>query len=201
MPRKNLVKQYRPNTGYHVYNRGFEREAVFRDQVDCAEFMSRLRRLLLGHATGRAGRPVRPKVRLLAYALVPNHFHLYLTQDSDPLAIRRFMNALTPAYARHFSARHRLTGVRPVWDGAYRARPVHGAASSMDLISYIHLNRDGSARSEFTSHPNYLGDRNDSWIDHRRGLQAFGDTDGYRRFLGDKERIRAARRSAREFEW
>lgn len=201
MPRKNLVKNFRPNTGYHVYNRGFDREVVFRDQVDYVEFMSRVRRLLLGHATGRADQPVRPTVRLLSYALVPNHFHLYLSQASDPQAIQRFMRALTPAYARYFSARHGLSGVRPVWDGGYRARPVYGAAASIDLISYIHLNRRGQARSEFTSHPNYCGERLDGWVDHRRGLRAFGGGDGYKRFIGDNERIRAARRAAREIEW
>lgn len=201
MPRKNLVKDYRPDTGYHVYNRGFEQAAVFVDDIDHADFMRRVRDLLLSQARGRRDELIAPDVTLVAFALMRNHFHLYLHQGEDPGAIRRFMRALTPAYSRNFADRHGLSGVRPVWEGAYRARPVYGAAGRIDLISYIHLNRHGRERSRFTSHPNYLGDRADKWLDHERGLRPFGGSDGYRRFLDDKERIRAARRYAAELEW
>lgn len=201
MPRKNLVKQFRPNTGYHVYNRGYERSKVFADGVDRADFMRRVRDLLLGQARGRRDEYVAPGVRLVAYALMPNHFHLYLHQGDDPLAIRRFMGALTPAYSRCFSRRHGLSGVRPIWDGAYRARPVYSAAARIDLISYIHLNRAGRERSEFTSHPNYAGLRTDLWLDHERGLKPFGGAGGYKRFLDGREHIRLARRFAAELEW
>lgn len=201
MPRKNLVKDYRPDTGYHVYNRGYERSKVFRDDVDHADFMRRLRDLLLGQARGRGNQPIAPDVRLIAFALMPNHFHLYLEQGEDADAIARFMRALTPAYSRRFAERHGLSGVRPVWDGAYRARPVYGAAARIDLISYIHLNRDGRERSRFTSHPNYVGTRTDAWLDHERGLRPFGGSRGYVDFLGNKERIRGARRYAADLEW
>lgn len=198
MPRKNLVKQFRPNSDYHVYSRGFNRLPVFMDDRDTAEFLGRLRSLLITGRPNPMGRATRLDVTLLAYALVPNHFHLHLHQGEDPFAIRRLMYALTPPYARYFSDKYGLKGKRPVWHGAYFARPITDATDRLEVVTYIHLNRNGRERSEYTSHANYLGTRSDPWVDHERGLRPFGGSEGYANFIADRERVRAARRMARE---
>jgi hypothetical protein len=198
MPRRNLVKAFKPNSDFHVYNRGFNRLPVFREARDTAEFLGRLRSLLVIGRRDPMGRAMRLDVTLVAYALVTNHFHLYLHQGKDPFAIRELMYALTPPYARYFSDKYGLNGKRPVWQGAYRARHISDAADRMEVITYIHLNRDDRERSEFTSHANYLGTRSDPWIDCERGLRPFGGREGYVNFIAERERVRTARRRARE---
>jgi REP element-mobilizing transposase RayT len=200
VPRKNQRKQFTPNTGYHVHSRGFNRLPVFTDECDTNEFLSRLRSLLICGPRDAMGRATKLDVDLVAYALVPNHFHLYLHQGADPFAIRRLMRALKPPYARYFSDKHSLKGKRPVWEGTYFARPITDAKDRLEIVTYIHLNRDGCERSEYTSHPNYLGLRADPWVDHRRGLRPFGGVEGYRRFIESRDQIRGARRLAREFD-
>lgn len=194
MPQRNLIKQYRPQSTYHVYSRGHERRPVFADGRDVAVFMAKLRGILSYGIGGHSDPPERLDVELLAYALQPNHFHLLLHQNSDALAIPRLMRGLVAPYANYFNHRHSRSG--PVWQRVYRARPVVAGDDRLETVAYIHLNRDGDARSQFTSHPDYLGERVQLWLKPERGLRPFGGTEGYREFIEDRERIRAARRRA-----
>jgi putative transposase len=57
---------------YHVLNRGNGRRSVFHKEADFAAFVKLLR---------QAGE--RLDVRLLAYCLLPNHFHLLLSPRAD----------------------------------------------------------------------------------------------------------------------
>lgn len=157
--------------------------------------MAKLRGLLEYEIAGRNGASVRLDVELLAYALQPNHFHFLLHQRADDGAIPRLMRGLVAPYANYFNHRHGRSG--PVWQRAYRARRVASGEDHMETVTYIHLNRDGQARSAFTSHPNYLGERVQSWLNAEPGLRPFGGREGYREFIGDRERIRAARQRAR----
>ena len=58
---------------YHVMNRGNGRRTVFHKEGDYAAFVKLLRQA--GERT--------PGVRLLAYCLMPNHFHLALWPRED----------------------------------------------------------------------------------------------------------------------
>ncbi|MBI4898257.1 MAG: transposase [Actinobacteria bacterium] len=200
MPRLNLVKDFRPHAEYHVYNRGHAGRAVFRDAHDFDEFRRRLQTLLTIGRSDSGGRTSPFDLSLIAYALMDNHFHLLLRQGSNPLEIRRFMYALTPGYARYFKHRHGDSSDRPVWGGAYRARQVIGATDRMEVVAYIHLNRSGAERSEFTSHPVYLGDRAEPWVARDHGLRPFGGVAGYREFIASREQIRSARNAAHTFD-
>lgn len=200
MPRLNLVKNFRPHAEYHVYNRGHAGRAVFLDGRDFGEFRRRLQTLLTVGQTDSGGKSRPFDLSLVAYALMDNHFHLLLRQGPDPLEIRRFMYALTPGYARYFKHRHGDSSGRPVWGGAYRARQVTGATDRMEVVAYIHLNRGGSERSEFTSHPVYLGERTEPWIACRHGLRPFGGVAGYTDFVVNRDQIRSARHAARSFD-
>jgi len=63
MPRK--LRMESPGAIYHVINHGDRREDIFRDDADRIRFLE-----TLGEACGKTGWHV------LAYCLMPNHFHL-----------------------------------------------------------------------------------------------------------------------------
>jgi len=63
----------RPGGRYHVTARGNERKAIYRDDSDRAHFLE-----LLGEATERFG------IRVHAYVLMHNHYHL-LVETPEPL--------------------------------------------------------------------------------------------------------------------
>jgi len=77
---------------YHVTSRGVARQRIYRDEDDFAFFTS-----LLRLATRRW------QWHLLAYCLMPNHFHLVVTCDLERLS--RGMHLLNFRYARAFNDR------------------------------------------------------------------------------------------------
>ena len=73
---------------YHVLNRGNARAEVFHKEADFQAFLEILAEASLRHP-----------MRLLAYCLIPNHFHLALwpAQDGD---LSRWMHWLLPWHRR-----------------------------------------------------------------------------------------------------
>src|SRR5260370_25240280 len=95
---------------YHVLNRGNGRRPVFRKDGDFAAFIKLLR---------EAG--ARVDVRLLAYCLMPNHFHLALwpRRNGD---LSAYMMWLTTAHVRRYHQHYHSSG--HVWQGRYRSFPI-----------------------------------------------------------------------------
>ncbi len=73
MPRQARLDA--PGVLHHVMVRGIERRRIFQDDADRADFCARLARVVTG--TG---------LRVLAWALLPNHGHLLVRTGTRPLA-------------------------------------------------------------------------------------------------------------------
>src|SRR3989344_6529764 len=102
MPSRNETKQYVTNGFYHIYNRGVEKRIIFLDQQDYAVFLSYLKEYLLpknekelyerlsdpntsAKEKDKILRLLRmnnfaEEIILLAYCLMPNHFHFFIKQ-------------------------------------------------------------------------------------------------------------------------
>lgn len=110
---------------YHVTVRGNERRAIFRDDQDRRRLVDRLRALLDVH-----------HVRLYAYVLMPNHYHLVICTPRANLS--RFMQQLNTSYTVYFNRRHRRWG--HLFGGRFKARVVEGGSYLLSLSRYVHLN-------------------------------------------------------------
>ena len=86
-----------PGGLYHVIARGNERKAVFRDDSDRNDYLSRL-----AHYAEKFG------FRLLAYCLMDNHVHLAIETGKAPLS--RIMAGLQSSYTQQFNRRHGRVG-------------------------------------------------------------------------------------------
>jgi putative transposase len=76
-----------PRARHHVMNRGARRQPIFADAESCGTFLA-----LLGETRERYG------MRIHAYALMPNHFHLLLTSGSSRLsAAMKYLHRLCAA--------------------------------------------------------------------------------------------------------
>ncbi len=106
-------------------SRGLDRQTIFWDDRDRIRFLE-----LLGKAVERYG------VRLHAYVLMTNHFHLLLETPSANLAA--CMQWLKQSYSMWFNVRHGRVG--PLFQGRYRSVPVEDAGWVFELSLYIHLN-------------------------------------------------------------
>jgi putative transposase len=84
MPRSARLDAF--GTLHHVMARGIERSSIFRSNRDREDFVDRL-----GGRAGETGTVI------YAWALIPNHFHIFLR--SGPLGLSHFMRRLLTGYA------------------------------------------------------------------------------------------------------
>lgn len=76
-------------------------------------------------------------MRVIAYCLMPNHWHLVLWPDQDD-AVSAYIHWLTGAHACYFNARHGLTG--HVYQGRFRDVRVRDERHLLTLLSYVEAN-------------------------------------------------------------
>ena len=76
-------------------------------------------------------------VQIVAYCLMPTHFHFILKQLA-PMGISVFMNNVLNAYSRYFNIKYHRKG--PLWEGRFRSKLVTTQEQFLHLTRYIHLN-------------------------------------------------------------
>jgi len=171
-----------PGAIYHVTARGNERRGIVRDDVDRWKWRSLLERTVARHGW-----------RVFAFALMGNHFHLFLQTPQANLSAG--VHHLSGSYAGYFNARHRRRG--HLLEGRFRSILVEDTGYWRQLSRYVHLNpvRAGLAqRPEDWGWSSYAGyhrpARRVPWIDYSRVLAEFGgDTSSgrqaYRQFVAE----------------
>lgn len=185
MPSRNQIKQHDAvDQLFHVYNRGVDRRAIFRSQVDRREFLQSFRRYLCPDSERdvyrRAYRKLNDQVAVVAFCLMPNHFHLILRQLQAG-GMARLMRSATSGYVMSYNRRHQRSG--RIFESPYKARPLFGALQAMTAISYVHNNHSEGPDYELCSHGLYLGRESSDWVDVESGLDVFGGKAGYESFL------------------
>lgn len=123
MPRQSRLDA--PGVLQHVIVRGIEKRKIFLDETDRHIFVKRLTDLLSATET-----------ECLAWALIPNHFHLLLRPGNNGLAY--FMRRLLTGYAIKFNQRHRRVG--HLFQNRYKSIVCEEDPYLLELVRYIHLN-------------------------------------------------------------
>lgn len=113
------------NAYYHVTCRGNARQGIYVDDSHRSAFL----KLLVRSAEIY-------EVRVLAYVLMANHFHLLVT---TPLAnLQEFMRHLNISYTSHFNRAHERVG--HLYQGRYKAFLIEVDSYLQEVSRYIHLN-------------------------------------------------------------
>ncbi len=140
---------------YHIYNRGNSKQKIFLDDKDRERFLkllylcnSKQRIDFKNDITKRKidawdfekGESI---VNIGAWVLMPNHFHLYISQKTEARlpsrsAITYFMHRILTAYAKYFNAKHQRTG--SLFEGKFKSVHINKDNQARYLFSYIHLN-------------------------------------------------------------
>ena len=140
MPRKARIDA--PGALHHIMARGIEGNLIFKDDVDCDDFLERLENVATESNTC-----------CYAWSLVRNHFHLLLKTGNVPIAT--VMRRLLTGYAIRFNRRHGRSG--HVFQNRYRSILCQEDIYLKELVRYIHLNplRAGIVKGigELDSHP------------------------------------------------
>ncbi|PID30516.1 hypothetical protein CR983_02575 [Candidatus Saccharibacteria bacterium] len=195
MPARNTIKAYAPDSYYHVYNRGASKQTIFHDDQDYEVFLGLLKRYL---GPKNEAKPNRQRyvsyhgdVRLLAYCLMPNHFHLMLYQSSED-GMRGLMHRLTTSYVMYYNKKYHHTGV--VFQQRYRAVRITDGSHLLHLSRYIHMNPKDYYTWPWSSLAYYIGSKTASWL-YADKLPSVGD---YRAFLDEYKERREELRDAKD---
>ena len=148
MPARNTIKIYAADCYYHVYNRGVEKREIFLDEQDYSMFLHLLKLYLSPKeleepltrrdlVRARLAQSVGDEVKLVAFCLMPNHFHLLLKQSTKTGMIK-LMRKLSTTYAMYFNDRYNRVGT--LFQGPYKAIAIDTEPYLLHLSRYIHLN-------------------------------------------------------------
>lgn len=152
MPVKFRNKSYVGGGIYHIYNRGLDGREIFSDEKDYALFLELVSRYVSvvaekteGMFKGDKPSVVERKkrmnltdvVQVLAYCLMPDHFHLVVRQERER-GITDLMRRVLTGYVMEYNRRHRRRG--PLFESAYRAVLVEGEEKAAHVVRWVHLN-------------------------------------------------------------
>lgn len=175
MPTKNAIKIYAPDSYYHVYNRGVNKQQIFEDDNDKVYFLSLLKRYLSREVSQRKKHVIyvslSDEIDLLAYCLMDNHFHILFYQYADPGAIANLMRRVMTSYSMYFNKRYDRVG--PLFQGRYLASRIDSDPYLHHTSRYIHRNPKLWSEYEFSSLRYYAGEAHADWIDPRPILALF----------------------------
>lgn len=197
MPGKNVIKEYKPNTYYHLYNRGVDKQKIFRDEKDYKKFLGYLKLYLtpveLQGCSLQAPQRLKNyygKVRLHAYCLMPNHYHFLLYQ-ADIDGINHFMRSLATKYSLYFNKKYQRVG--PLYENIFKAVEIKTETQLIYISKYIHRNPADilAARMflegyKYSSYANYLGRFSQSWLETSEVLSYF-KKQSYQGFVEEQE--------------
>jgi len=113
---------------YHTLNRANARLAIFADNGDFAAF----ERIVAEAVT-------RSDMRLLAYCVMPNHFHLLLWPRGDG-DLSDFMQWLTLTHTQRWHAHHHTAGSGHLYQGRFKSFPVQSDDHFLTVCRYVERN-------------------------------------------------------------
>jgi putative transposase len=130
---------------YHIYNRGASHGRIFFTDDN---YMYCLR-LVKKHR-------IRYEMSVIAYCLMPNHYHFLLRQDGNQ-PVSRFMQTLFNSYVQALNKQRNRSGT--LFEGRFKHVHVDRTDYLVYLCRYIHLNpvrADLVSRPELWPYSNYL---------------------------------------------
>ncbi len=204
---------------YHVLSRGVDKRQIFMGDKDRYRFIHDLfefndREKVIdnsyyfnirdvGHheISNKERRPRKLLVDILAFCLMPNHYHLLLSPRIKN-GVSLFMKKLNGGYVKFFNQRHERTGT--LFERKYKSVLVENQAHFIHLPYYIHSNPLDMVAPEWrerkindldkamnfleeykwSSHLDYLGKKNFPSVTQRDFLlEIFGGERGYKKAL------------------
>jgi len=181
MPKKRPA--FFPSGYYHFYNRGSHRASIFCEPDNYLFALRRIKEYL--HDLN---------LTLIAYCLMPNHYHFLIRQDSDQPAgmlVQRVFNS----YSKAYNKRYQHTGT--LFEDHYRVKPVVQTTHLLQLCRYIHANpvKDGLVAQPadwlYSNYQEWVGMRSGTLVDREFVNTHFPNPVEYTEFVGAYLRSRS----------
>lgn len=162
---KQILMEFFKHELYHIYNRGNNQQKIFFKPDNYLFFLTKVRRYIIHYCD------------ILAYCLMPNHFHLLIISDERTIATRSVANNdknvlsegirhLLSSYAQAINKQNSSTG--SLFQQNTKAKSIVKGSRNYDQIClhYIHQNPlkaklvEKMEQWEYSSFQDYCGKRN-----------------------------------------
>lgn len=175
----------------HIYNEGIDNKNLFNDSEDIQVFSKYLKEYLDAppdlnevkktfSINGRTfqGVPHQPrnyynKIELIAYSLLPEHFHL-IVKEISPNSVQKFIRSISTRYVIYYNKKYQRKG--SLFQGPYKSVKLNDLYSLLLLTQHIHKEYINSSVNHVGStHEEYLKGQNPDWIKSHYILSLFED--------------------------
>ncbi len=123
----NRPRYFQEDTYHHLYNRGANKQLIFFNKYDYNFFIKRMK-----HYKDQF------KLELLAYCLMPNHFHIFIRQTTKGNITSKFISNLTNSYTKSINKKYNRSGV--LFQGRTANKIIFDENAFVVLVKYILMN-------------------------------------------------------------
>ena len=165
---------------YHIFNRGIQKQDIFLDMNDQIRFLFLLLYMQSPFTFQNIRRSVKDfaphsvidaditkeiitkrYVEIVAFCLMPNHFHLIL-REAEIGGISRYMQRVLLAYTKYFNIKYSRSG--HLFQSSYRSVHIDTNEQLLYLSAYIHRNpreikewANKESKYPWSSYQDYIG--------------------------------------------
>jgi putative transposase len=189
-------KNFAKGSIYHLYNRGDNKEIIFRDEQDYRAFLFRLG-LGLGiekvdlneceitkspKSRIRIGSLDPDNFKLHAFCLMPNHLHLLIEQCGEESISKLLLKVFT-SFSKYINLKYKRVG--HVFQDAFKAVQIETNPQLMLISSYIHMNpvKDSTVDKpqgyKWSSYNDFIVDRKNPIVHKQFLTEIFGNTKSF----------------------
>lgn len=174
MPRRARMHS---NSGYyHIVSRGIGKQILFECNEDYVKLLDTLKKCA-----------AEENVRVIAYCLMENHFHLLLHTDSG---LDRIMKRIAIRYAYYYNTKYERSG--HLFQDRYKSEPINDERYLLAVVRYIHNNPQKAGicpREEYpwSSWQEYMGEANLISKDPIMGIM--GSKGNFESFSASNEKV------------
>jgi REP element-mobilizing transposase RayT len=138
MPRRDhkfAIDEY-----YHCYNRGTDKRIIFNDAQDFSYFIKSLKAYNTTESLGKlrlSTRDGKKITEIIAYALLPNHFHLVLKEVVDG-GISKLLQRTGIGYTMYFNQKYKRSGT--LFQGSFKSKHIENDQDLRQVCAYVSNN-------------------------------------------------------------
>jgi putative transposase len=189
-------KEFSSDCIYHLYNRGNNKELLFRDEQDHRAFLFRLglglgfdlKELNQSELTKspksriRISRTERDNFKLHAFCLMPNHIHLLIEQCGDE-SISKLLSRVFTSFSKYINLKYKRVG--HVFQDQFKSVEVKTNPQLMLVSSYVHMNpvKDSLVSKpeqyKWSSFNDFIFDRNNIIVCKDFLIDVFGNKNNF----------------------
>lgn len=190
---------------YHVFNRGIDKRPTFTQD---AEYIRAIEAIIFYRLIGqpcplskflcldaqkqaelRLALNGKISISLIAYCLMPNHFHLLIRQEVDG-GISKYLSNFQNSYTKYFNAVHERNG--PLFLNQFKAVRIESEEQLLHVSRYIHLNPYSSHMIDsirklpdypWSSFKDYVDESVNNEISRNLVLDYYGISGSYKEFV------------------